>query len=232
MCGSRADLVTDEVRDVDARAHAGVDPIAGRKRPRHEELGRLGTSIAGDVVRRRERQARHVIHGDHMSVAGPARGDALFSDEFPRARPVDHPHATVLALTPDLDMTGQEEVHGRRGLALFDEVGVGGEPFDIDDIACVTERGRLAREDPQCPHEVLLALEAGSQLDDPFGQTVAERHPASRRAAMEQSNRCGRSHLVGGRSDRCSHRDVVWMTGESVGCERDHHIGLGLAEQF
>ena len=42
-----------------------------------EQLGLLRTSVAGDVVGRRERQARDVIHGDHMSVAGPARGDAL-----------------------------------------------------------------------------------------------------------------------------------------------------------
>jgi hypothetical protein len=80
------------------------------------------------------------------TVAGLAGGDALFSDELPRARPVDHSHTTVLALSPDLHMTRQKEVHHRRGLALFDEVGAGRKPFDIDDIGRISERRRLARE--------------------------------------------------------------------------------------
>src|SRR5438874_2082090 len=39
-------------------------------------------------------------------------------------------------------MTGQEEVHLRRGLALFDEVGAGWKPFEMD------ESGRIAETRP------------------------------------------------------------------------------------
>src|SRR5579859_7428799 len=109
-----------------------------------------------------------------MRVAGLAGGDALFSDELPRARPVDHSHTTVLALSPDLHMTRQKEVHHRRGLALFDEVGAGWKPFDIDEIGRISERRRLAREDRQCADEILRAFEAGCQLDDPLSQAVAQ----------------------------------------------------------
>ena len=60
-------------------------------------------------------------------------------------------HTTVLALAPDLHLTGQEEVHRRRVLALFDQVRAGGEPFERDEIGGIPERGRLAREDRQSP---------------------------------------------------------------------------------
>jgi hypothetical protein len=49
---------------------------------------------------------------------------------------------------------------------------------------------------------------------------------------MEESDRCGGPHLLAGRGDRCSYGYVVWMTGESVRPERDHHIGIDLAEQL
>jgi hypothetical protein len=161
-----------------------------------------------------------------VRVAGPTGGDALLSDELPRARPVDHAHPTVLTLTSDFHVPGQEEVHRRRGLALLDEVGLGREPLDVDEVAGISEPGRLAREDPQCAHEVIRALEAGRQIDDPFGQTVAEQHPASRRPAVEESDRSGGSQVVARRGDGGSHRHVVRMAGEPVGCEGDHHVGL------
>ena len=71
-------------------------------------------------------------------------------------------------------MTGQEEVHRRRGLALLDEVGAGRKPFEIDKIGRISERGRLARKDRQCADEVLGAFEAGCQLDDPLSQAVTQ----------------------------------------------------------
>src|SRR6266545_8315474 len=49
---------------------------------------------------------------------------------------------------------------------------------------------------------------------------------------MEESDRCGGSHLVAGRGDRCSYGYVVWMPGESVRPERDHHIGIDLSEHL
>ena len=183
MCGRGSDLVADEVGDVDARAHPGVDLIPGRKRSGPQKLGLLPASVEGHRFGRGEGQARDVIHGNHVRVAGLARGDACFSDELPRARPVDHLHTTVLALSPDLHVTGQEEVHRRRGLALFDEVGAGRKPFEIDEIGRISERCRLAREDRQCADEVLRAFEAGRQLDDPLSQAVAQKHPASRPVA-------------------------------------------------
>src|ERR1700692_4046345 len=48
MCGRGADLVADEVGDVDARAHSGVDLLARRERSGREELGRLRRSVDGD----------------------------------------------------------------------------------------------------------------------------------------------------------------------------------------
>src|SRR3954452_11892490 len=108
-----------------------------------------------------------------MGVARKAGGDALLSDELPRARAVDHVQTTVLALTQNLDLTGQEEVHRRRGLTLFDQVRAGGEPFERDEIGGIPERGCLASEDRDRPGEVPCALEAFRQLDHPTGQAVA-----------------------------------------------------------
>src|SRR6478735_11133996 len=138
----------------------------------------------------------------------------------------------VSALPPDLHLSGQEEVHRRRCLALFDEVGAGWKPFDIDEIGRISERCRLTREDRQGPDEVLRAFEALRQLDDPLGQTVAQEHPASRQVAVEEPDRCARSHLVAGGRDGCAHGYVVCMTGESVWPEGDHHIRIDLADQL
>ena len=49
---------------------------------------------------------------------------------------------------------------------------------------------------------------------------------------MEESDRGGGSHLITGRGDRCSYGYVVWMTGESVRPERDHHVGIDFADQL
>src|SRR6266536_426583 len=52
MCGGSSDLVADEVGDVDARAHPGVDLIPRRKRPGPEERGLLPASFEGGRIRR------------------------------------------------------------------------------------------------------------------------------------------------------------------------------------
>jgi hypothetical protein len=83
MCGRGSDLVANEVGDVDARAHPGVDLIPRRKRSGPEKLKLLPASVARAGFRRRECQACDIIHGDHVRVARLARGDAFFSDEFP-----------------------------------------------------------------------------------------------------------------------------------------------------
>ena len=65
-------------------------------------------------------------------------------------------------------------MHHRRSLALFDEVGAGWKPFDIDEIGRISQRRCFAREDRQSADEVLRAFEAGRQLDDPLSQAVAQ----------------------------------------------------------
>ncbi len=90
---------------------------------------------------------------------------------------------------------------------------------------------RLARKDPQCAHEILRALEAGGQLDDPLSQAVAQEHPTSRQLAMEEPDSLSGSPLIASRGDRCSDGYVVSMTGETVRPERDDHIGIDLTEQ-
>jgi hypothetical protein len=123
-------------------------------------------------------------------------------------------------------------VHHRRLLPLFDQVGAGWEPFDVHEIGRIPERRGLTREDRQCTDEVLGAFETGFQLDDPLGQTVAEEHPAPRPVTVKEPDLYGRSHVVTGRGDRSSYGGVVWMTGESVRRERNHHIRLDPADEL
>ena len=85
MRGSGAHLVTDELGDVDGRVHTSGDLIPRRERSGQERLGGRAAAWGEDRTGRRERQGGDVIHGDHMGVAGTAGGDALLSDELPRA---------------------------------------------------------------------------------------------------------------------------------------------------
>ena len=173
-----------------------------RKRSGVQQLCLHPGLVDGDGRGCRERQGRDVIGGDHMSIAGPTRGNALFSDELPRSQDVHQAHVTVLVLSADLDLTGQDEVHRRRGLSLLDEVGPGREPLDVDEVGRVPERRRLSREDRHGMDEVLRALEAGGHLDDPASQSVAQQHPAVRPVAVEQPDRGGGSPRVAGCGDR------------------------------
>ena len=159
------------------------------KRPGVLQLGLHPGLVDADGRGCRERQGRDVIGGDHMGVAGPPRGNTLFSDELPRSQDVHRSHVAVLVLSADLDLTRQDEVHRRRGLSLLDEVGPGREPLDVDEVGRVPERRRLSREDRHGMDEVLRALEAGGHLDDPPSQAVAQQHPAVRPVAVEQPGR-------------------------------------------
>ena len=187
--------------------------------------------VDGDGRGGREGQGRHVVGGDHVGVAGPARGDALLADELPRSEDVQHAHVTVLVLASDLDVTGQDEVHRRRGLALLDEVGPRREPLDVDEVRCVPQRRRLPGEDRHGMDEVVRALEAGGHLDDPGRESVPQQHPALRPVAVEQPDRRGGLPLVAGRGHGGADGDVVRMAGEPVRPERDHHVGIELVEQ-
>src|ERR1700712_4192764 len=104
----------------------------------------LSPSIHGDGWGWEKYQACDVLHGHHMCVAGPTCGDARFSEELPRPGPVDDSNHAVIALSTNLHLTGQQEVHRRRSFTLLNEVGAGREPFDVDEISCISERRRLS----------------------------------------------------------------------------------------
>ena len=93
-----------------------------------------------------------------MRIARLARCDALFSDELPRARLVDHPDLAILVFSSDLHMTGEKEVHFGRSVTLFDEIGTGRKPLDVDKVGRVSERGcshvrrpTVLGRSPACP---------------------------------------------------------------------------------
>jgi hypothetical protein len=62
-------------------------------------------------------------------------------------------------------------------------------------------------------------------------QVASRSHPAARQVTVEEPDRCGGPESETGRGDRCSDGHVVGMTGEAVGAERDHHVGIELADQ-
>ncbi len=74
MCGDCSHLVSDEVGDVDACAHSGVDLIPRRERSGPEKLGGRAASVDGEGFGRRKRQGGDVIHGTMV------RGDSLVHD--------------------------------------------------------------------------------------------------------------------------------------------------------
>src|SRR4029453_15240565 len=78
--------------------------------------------------------------------------------------------------------------------------------------------------------EVLRALETGCHLDDPLSQAVAQQHPALRPVAMEQPDRGRGEPLVTGCGDGCPYGYVIRVAGKTVRPERDHHVGVELAE--
>ena len=86
MRGSGADLVTDELGDVDAVFTPAVDLIPRRERSGQERLG-CAASLPGARTGPVAENVRVVTSStaDHMGVAGTAGGDALLSDELPRA---------------------------------------------------------------------------------------------------------------------------------------------------
>ena len=60
----------------------GIDLIPRRQRPGPEKLGLRPASVERPGFSRRERQAGHVVDGDHVCIAGVPGGDALLSDEL------------------------------------------------------------------------------------------------------------------------------------------------------
>ena len=138
---------------------------------------------------------------------------------------------SVGVLAPHLDEPRQQEVHGRRGFALLDEVGAGGEPLHVDEVGRVTEHRGLAREDRQRLDELLRPVEALGQVDDPGGEAVAQQHAAAGQVAVVEPHRRLRPPRVAGRGDRRSHGDVVGVPGEPVRPERDDDVRADLVEQ-
>ena len=193
--------------------------------------GDRGTARDGSRTARRERQGGDVIHRDHVGVAGAAGGDALLSNELTRTRPVDvvptrpPPHAGPRP-GPTARSTSSSRPHpARSGTSRR-------KPLDVTKSAAYRATSPHREENRHRPHEFPRAPEPCRQLHHPFGQAVAQQHPAPGQMTVEESDRRRRSPSSTGRRDRGSDRHVVEMAGEPVQPERDHDVRIELVEQL
>ena len=199
---------------------------AGRRRRRGRSPAGAGTPARRQVAApRREHEARHVVAGDHVRVAGATGGQAVLADEAAGARRCrscavpPSSRSTTMSTEPD-----RMQNSSRRRLALLDDERAGREPLDVQVVGGEPEHRRPVGEQPQGVAEARRCRRIAARRTSasrPAGRPAAGPARGSGRAAARGGTAsCSRAASVARRR-----RHVVGVAEAPVGAERDHHVG-------